>query len=62
MWLGELVGRLLWTIDEPYVRFVGAMVVSGCSVVGFFRVSRIFGRRHWEYRCGGYEPERRELS
>ena len=50
MWIGELIGRLLWTIDEPYLRFVGAMVATGCAVISFHRGIRIFGWRPRECR------------
>src|SRR5687767_9482770 len=37
MWIGELIGRLLWAIEEPYLRFVGAMLTTGLGIAVVLR-------------------------
>lgn len=53
MWIGELMGRVLWAVDEPYLRFVGGMVATGYSVVTVFRGARFFVIPQRTDRSGG---------
>ena len=46
MVLGELVGWWFWGSSSDYVRFVGAMLATGCTVAALARmVSALTGRR-----------------
>ena len=37
MWLGELVGRGLMDSSRGGLRFVGAMLATGCTVAAIYR-------------------------
>lgn len=39
MLLGEVLGWWLWGSSSDYVRFVGAMVATGCAVAALVRMA-----------------------
>lgn len=47
--LGEVLGRLLWQMQNQTLRFIGAMVATGLWAVGLIIVGRRL-MREWEKR------------
>ena len=36
--IGEIVARIAWTADDPYLRFVGAMSAVALTIVGMVQI------------------------
>jgi hypothetical protein len=41
--VGEIVARIAWTADDPYLRFVGAMSAVALTIVGLGQ----FAKHYW---------------
>ena len=46
VWLAEVVGRLLWLSERPWLRFVGAMLSVGSLAVGVGLMGKAVIRRY----------------
>jgi hypothetical protein len=43
--IGEIIARIAWTADDPYLRFVGALSAVALTIVGLAQFAK-----HYRYR------------
>ena len=51
--IGEIIARIAWTADDPYLRFVGALSAVALTIVGMVRIVEWMVGGGNRRTCGG---------